>query len=198
MEINVEKTRAGRKHSSNSKIHVSVNANAVINILKQKGKFKILKKPFIYCSGILVCLLVFTFMAVSCDKLRNSIEGEYQQLTFAEFLQSLSASADSSVWKCEPNSNVSIILTFKPQESKMYEKTIPQTISRYYRFRDGRVDEYKMHGDSMYILRSNGNYSESPEFLINMFSNDTMEMRFIALDAGTNMNDFLFIRQPLN
>ena len=64
-------------NQSSDEIHVSSKANAVINPLKQKGGFKILKKPFIYCSGILSCLLVltmFTFMAVSCEKLTEFIK----------------------------------------------------------------------------------------------------------------------------
>ncbi|MDR2406673.1 MAG: hypothetical protein LBE13_00945, partial [Bacteroidales bacterium] len=85
MKINIERTRARSKHSSNSKIHVSAKVNAVFNPLKQKGGFKILEKPF-YFNGMFSCLLVllvFTFMAMGCDKLRNSKEQEYYQLTFA-------------------------------------------------------------------------------------------------------------------
>jgi hypothetical protein len=79
MEINIEKTRTGRKHSSNGKIHVGVDANAVFNPLKKKGGFKILKKT-IYYSGILSCLLVlitFTFFVfVSCKKTGELITSE--------------------------------------------------------------------------------------------------------------------------
>jgi hypothetical protein len=61
----------GRNQSSDE-IHVSDKANTAFNPLKKKGGFKILKKPFIYCSGILSCLLVLTmFMSVGCEKLNG-------------------------------------------------------------------------------------------------------------------------------
>jgi hypothetical protein len=71
---------AGSNRSSDE-VHVSakINANAVINPLKQKGGFKILKNPIIYFSGISSCLLVlitFTFIITGCEKVRTFIEKE--------------------------------------------------------------------------------------------------------------------------
>jgi hypothetical protein len=62
-----------RKRKSSDEVHVSakINANTVINPLKQKGGFKNLKHPIIYLSGILSCLLVlitFTFTSMGCEK----------------------------------------------------------------------------------------------------------------------------------
>ncbi|MDR0603910.1 MAG: hypothetical protein LBG80_06375 [Bacteroidales bacterium] len=69
--MRVIKFKTSSGSNSSDEIHVSHKANTAFNPLKQKGGFKILKKPFIYCSGILSCLLVFTmFTSVGCEKLK--------------------------------------------------------------------------------------------------------------------------------
>jgi hypothetical protein len=68
MKTNIFNSGFGSNRSSDN---VSANANALINHLKQKGGFKILKNPILYLSGILSCLLVlitFTFTSVGCEK----------------------------------------------------------------------------------------------------------------------------------
>jgi hypothetical protein len=62
-------------NQSSDEIHVSDKANTAFNPLKQKGGFKILKKPI---SGMFLCLLVFTtfaFTSAGCRKLNDSIVG---------------------------------------------------------------------------------------------------------------------------
>jgi hypothetical protein len=75
MKTNISIPDSGSNRSSDE-VHVSakINANTVINPLKQKGGFKNLKYPIIYLSGILSCLLVlitFTFTSMGCEKPEN-------------------------------------------------------------------------------------------------------------------------------
>ncbi|MDR0603345.1 MAG: hypothetical protein LBG80_03470 [Bacteroidales bacterium] len=109
-------------NQSSDEIHVSDKANTAFNPLKQKGGFKILKKPFIYCSGILSCLLVltmFTFMAVGCEKLKSVFPTSPTSLLTTTFLKVEYAGCNNqtegtkSQRTIEENQNDTIIFDFQ-------------------------------------------------------------------------------------
>jgi hypothetical protein len=137
----------------------------------------------VFIVAIQCILLILLFAAVSCE--------EPNKLNILP-----TTAKKNSEWKCIPDPNSTLTITFYPAKNRIKMNTIPENITQDYLLTNNKIKDYKMDANKMYIKGINdAEVIEGHFFYMTMLTPDMLYREYGGSTIASAIRTYIFIKQ---